>query len=395
MGGGAPIGGTLSISPDERPPVVIPPVQPLSKQPNNGHAAPAAAGPHAARPCQVLVVGAGHAGCEAALAAARMGCRTLAPQRQSRHRRADALQTPRSVDPPRAISYARSMRSAARWAATPTGTFIQIRELNTSKGPAVRALRAQSDKRGYGAAMRRVLELQPNLTLVQGEVEGLIWMPVTERGERRWCVRGVRTRDGRRWAADTVVVTTGTFLKGRLVRGESISPGGRARRAARHRSGGRPARRRVCDGPAENRNPAATGRPHHRLRSDRDPARILGASLLQLRAAPRRRGPKGSPRSRLPIRTTARLAYSDAVLLGTHHHGHARVDPDQSASGAHVQRHDHYQGSSLLSLDRGQDRALRRQAIPHSLSGAGGLHQPRGLRPGRQHPAFPPMSRSA
>ena len=123
---------------------------------------------------------------------------------------------------------ARSTRWAARWAANTDRTLIQIRELNTGKGPAVRALRAQSDKQLYSVAMRRVLECQPGLDLVEGAVEGLVWRELSPRGERGWQVVGVRTVDGRAYTARAVIVTTGTFLKGRLIRGDESTPGGRA-----------------------------------------------------------------------------------------------------------------------------------------------------------------------
>ena len=76
--------------------------------------------------------------------------------------------------------------------------------------------------------MRRTVERQPGLDLVEGEVAGLIWRRLSGRGERRQRVVGVRTVDGRAYAAPAVIVTTGTFLKGRLIRGDESTPGGRA-----------------------------------------------------------------------------------------------------------------------------------------------------------------------
>jgi len=167
----------------------------------------------------VIVVGAGHAGCEAALAAARSGAQTLlltmnldliaqmpcnpsigGPGKGHLVREIDALggEMGRAIDQ----------------------TFIQIRLLNQSKGPAVQALRAQADKRRYSQVMKHALEAAPNLHLKQATVERLIVA-----GDR---VRGVVTSTGREYQGHTVVLTTGTFLDGRILSGEQRWPGGRA-----------------------------------------------------------------------------------------------------------------------------------------------------------------------
>ncbi|MEK3674948.1 tRNA uridine-5-carboxymethylaminomethyl(34) synthesis enzyme MnmG [Paenibacillus sp. FSL R10-2771] len=159
----------------------------------------------------VVVIGAGHAGCEAALAAARMGCRTLmitinldmvafmpcnpsigGPAKGHVVREIDALggEMGRNIDK----------------------TFIQLRMLNTGKGPAVHALRAQADKFLYQHAMKETMEKTPNLTLRQGMVEELI----VEDGR---CA-GVVTKSGTIYHSKTVILTTGTYLRGKVIMGE-------------------------------------------------------------------------------------------------------------------------------------------------------------------------------
>jgi tRNA uridine 5-carboxymethylaminomethyl modification enzyme len=165
----------------------------------------------------VIVIGAGHAGCESALAAARMGCKTLlitisldtvaympcnpsigGPAKGHVVREVDALggEMGRNIDK----------------------TLIQIRMLNTGKGPAVQALRAQADKYMYQHVMKETIEQQENLSLHQGMVEELI----VEDG----ICKGVITRTGSIYTSKTVVLTTGTYLRGKIILGELAYEGG-------------------------------------------------------------------------------------------------------------------------------------------------------------------------
>ncbi|WP_139990846.1 tRNA uridine-5-carboxymethylaminomethyl(34) synthesis enzyme MnmG [Paenibacillus paridis] len=165
----------------------------------------------------VIVIGAGHAGCEAALAAARMGCETLlltinldmvafmpcnpsigGPAKGHVVREIDALggEMGRNIDK----------------------TFIQMRMLNTGKGPAVHALRAQADKFDYQHLMKKTIEETPHLTLRQGMAEELI----VEDGK---CL-GIVTKTGAEYRARTTVVTTGTYLRGKIIMGELMYESG-------------------------------------------------------------------------------------------------------------------------------------------------------------------------
>ncbi|MBL0224649.1 MAG: tRNA uridine-5-carboxymethylaminomethyl(34) synthesis enzyme MnmG [Geobacteraceae bacterium] len=167
----------------------------------------------------VIVIGAGHAGCEAALAAARMGCRTLmltinldAIALMSCNPAIGGLAKGHLVKEIDALG--------GEMARNIDATGIQFRILNTRKGPAVRASRAQADKQLYRLRMKRVLEQQDNLFLKQAEVTALYM-----EGED---LRGVDTRSGIRFLGTTVVVTTGTFMRGLIHIGLTHYPGGRA-----------------------------------------------------------------------------------------------------------------------------------------------------------------------
>jgi tRNA uridine 5-carboxymethylaminomethyl modification enzyme len=165
----------------------------------------------------VIIIGAGHAGCEAALAAARMKCKTLMI---TMNMDSIALMPCNPAIGGTAKGHLVKEVDAlgGEMGINIDKTFIQSRMLNTSKGPAVHSLRAQADKKAYQEQMKHTLEKQDNLTLKQDEVVELL----TEEDS----ITGVKTKNGAWFSAKTVVVTTGTYLKGRIIIGEVSYNGG-------------------------------------------------------------------------------------------------------------------------------------------------------------------------
>jgi tRNA uridine 5-carboxymethylaminomethyl modification enzyme len=167
----------------------------------------------------VIVVGAGHAGCEAALAAARMGQRVLVLT-GSLEMVAQMSCNPAIGGVAKGHLVKELDALGGEMARVIDETGIQFRRLNASKGPAVRSTRAQADKRRYRDAMRMRLEGQERLALRQGEVARLH----VEDGR----VRGVTTTMGITYRGRAVILTTGTFLRGAIFVGEARAAGGRA-----------------------------------------------------------------------------------------------------------------------------------------------------------------------
>ena len=163
----------------------------------------------------VIVVGGGHAGCEAAAAAARMGARTaLITQRFAT---IGAMSCNPSIGGLGKGHLVREIDALDGLMGRVTDAAgIQFRVLNRRKGPAVRGPRAQADRKLYAAAMQRAIGEAGNLTVVEGEVDDLI----LEREQ-------VRLSDGREFRTGAVVLTTGTFLRGLIHIGERKIPAGR------------------------------------------------------------------------------------------------------------------------------------------------------------------------
>ena len=149
------------------------------------------------------------------------------------------------------------MRWAAPWRLAADEAGIQFRILNSRKGPAVRATRAQADRVLYRRAIRSRLENQPRLRIFQQAVDDLLL-----EGDR---VSGVVTQIGLKFSARAVVLTTGTFLAGLIHVGLEELPGGTRRRSAGADARAAAARAEAAGGAAENRHAAAHRRPQHRF----------------------------------------------------------------------------------------------------------------------------------
>lgn len=165
----------------------------------------------------VIVVGAGHAGCEAALASARLGCKTLIITLNL-----DSIAmmpcNPNIGGTGKGHLVREIDALGGQMGINIDKTFIQSRMINTSKGPAVHSLRAQADKKAYQAEMKHTLELQENLTIKQDEVVSID----AENGK----LKGLVTRNGAYFNCKCAVLTTGTYLKGRIIIGEVNYSGG-------------------------------------------------------------------------------------------------------------------------------------------------------------------------
>lgn len=160
----------------------------------------------------VIVIGAGHAGCEASLAPARMGYKVLTLTVNLDH--VAFMPCNPSLGGPGKAHIVREIDAlGGEMAVNMDETMIQIRMLNTRKGPAVHGLRGQADKKAYHIRMKKILEKHKNIDLKQGVVEQI----VVEKGR----IKGVVTKTGLLYPGKKVIMTTGTFLKGKVIIGEA------------------------------------------------------------------------------------------------------------------------------------------------------------------------------
>jgi tRNA uridine 5-carboxymethylaminomethyl modification enzyme len=169
---------------------------------------------------EVVVVGAGHAGCEAALAAARMGCQTLLLT-LNLDRIAWQPCNPAVGGPAKSQLVHEVDALGGEMAKITDRTYLQKRILNSSRGPAVWALRAQTDKREYAAEMKTVVENEPNLSVREGTVINVLL-------DANQGIMGVETQFGVGYACKAVILTTGTFLNGKIWVGNRSMSAGRA-----------------------------------------------------------------------------------------------------------------------------------------------------------------------
>ena len=292
----------------------------------------------------IIVVGGGHAGCEAAAAAARMGARTaLVTHRFATIGEMSCNPAIGGLGKGHLVREIDALDGLMGRVADAAG--IQFRLLNRSRGPAVQGPRAQADRKLYRSAMQAAIRATPSLEVIEAAVEDLI----VDGGR----VAGIVTADGRSIRAGAVVLTTGTFLRGLIHRGEERVPAGR------------------------HGEPPANGLSQRllalELRLGRlktgTPARLDGRSIdwaISADAAGRRSA------GALLVSDRADLQPADPMRGHRHHRGNARHHPRQSRPLAHVFRPNRQRRPALLPLHRGQSGALRRPRRASDLPGAGG-----------------------
>ncbi len=166
---------------------------------------------------EVIVIGAGHAGCEAALAAARMGCSTLLVTLSMEN--IALMPCNPSIGGPAKAQLVREIDAlGGEMGINIDKANLQVRIINTGKGPAVQALRAQADKYEYHKEMLKTLLAVKNLDILMAEVEEI------ETNDNK--VTAIVTKTGAKYKCQTVVITSGTYLKGRIIVGDLAFPGG-------------------------------------------------------------------------------------------------------------------------------------------------------------------------
>ena len=298
----------------------------------------------------VIVVGGGHAGTEAALASARMGCKTLLLTHNIETLgQMSCNPSIGGIGKGHLVKEVDALGGAMAIATDEGG--IQFRILNSSKGPAVRATRAQADRILYKAAIRRRLENQPNLTLFQQAVDDLM-----VEGDR---VVGAVTQVGIRFRARTVVLTAGTFLDGRIHVGLNNYQAGRA-----------------GDPPAVSLSARLKELklPQGRLKTGTPPrldGRTIDFSKCDEQPGD---GMPGGDRADAGVQLHGQrgdASAADAVLDHPHQRAHPRDHPLGFRSQPDVHRQDRRRRSALLPERGRQDQPLCRQGKPPDLPGAG------------------------
>ena len=292
----------------------------------------------------VIVIGGGHAGCEAAAAAARMGAHTaLITQRFATIGAMSCNPAIGGLGKGHLVREIDALDGLMGRAADAGG--IQFRVLNRRKGPAVRGPRAQADRKLYADAMQRAIRETANLTVIEAEVDDLTI------GEG--AVTGVRLADGREFSCGAAVLTTGTFLRGLIHIGERQTPAGR-----------------VGEAPAVGLSLTLErlGFALGRLKTGTPPR--LDGTTIDWAAVEMQPGDE-PPRAVLDADRAHHHA-ADPVRHHPHHGRDARDHPRERAPFADVFRADREPGPALLPVDRGQDRPLRRARRAPDLPRAGG-----------------------
>ncbi len=280
----------------------------------------------------VIVIGGGHAGTEAALAAARRGSHTLLlTHNLETLGQMSCNPSIGGIGKGHLVKEIDALGGAMAAAADEAG--IQFRILNASKGPAVRATRAQADRVLYRQAIRSRLENQPNLWLFQQAVDDLILD-----GDR---IKGVVTQLGVRFQARAVILTTGTFLGGLVHVGLQNYAGGTRRRPAGRHARCSIARAASAGRASEDRNATPSGWADDRFRSHAGPAgRLPDAGIL-------------FPGPCVPA------SAASALLDHPHESPDSRRDSGRPRSLTPLHRADRGDRPALLPIDRGQGDAVR------------------------------------